>query len=157
MDAWLGRPRQYDRKGLHDGFKNTYSFITDGVWMLAPLKQKVKSLKCLETHFSHVQYYSEPWLINMRFMFFWLRIRQPLNKFKDVVPNEIPIGLAPIRNIQYQIDLVPRVAHRTRLLIEWIYATSWVTKTSWWSQSSRLNSWEHESMCYLDSLRSKER
>ena len=29
-----------------------------------------------------------------------------LEEFKDVVPNEIPIGLTPMRNIQHRIDLV---------------------------------------------------
>ena len=28
-----------------------------------------------------------------------------LEEFKDVVPNEIPIGLTPMRNIQHRIDL----------------------------------------------------
>lgn len=34
MDAFhlfLGRPWQYDRKLVHDGFKNTYAFVRDGV------------------------------------------------------------------------------------------------------------------------------
>jgi len=34
MDTWhllLGRPWQYDRRTLHDGYKNTYTFVKDGV------------------------------------------------------------------------------------------------------------------------------
>ena len=42
MDAChllLGRPWQYDRKVSHNGFKNTHSFIKDGVRIvLAPMK-----------------------------------------------------------------------------------------------------------------------
>jgi hypothetical protein len=42
MDAChllLGRPWQYDRKTKHDGFKNTYFFLNDGVKvLLVPLK-----------------------------------------------------------------------------------------------------------------------
>ena len=29
-----------------------------------------------------------------------------LEEFKDVIPNEIPIGLPPMRNIRHCIDLV---------------------------------------------------
>ncbi|KAL1316101.1 hypothetical protein AAHE18_15G042500 [Arachis hypogaea] len=42
MDAChllLGRPWQYDRRAVHDGFKNTYSFFKDGVKIvLTPLR-----------------------------------------------------------------------------------------------------------------------
>lgn len=34
MDAChllLGRPWQYDRRTLHDGYRNTYTFVKDGV------------------------------------------------------------------------------------------------------------------------------
>ena len=47
MDAChllLGRPWQYDRRVIHDGFKNTYSFEKDGVKIkLAPLKMDANS------------------------------------------------------------------------------------------------------------------
>ncbi|XP_071714561.1 uncharacterized protein [Rutidosis leptorrhynchoides] len=40
----LGRPWQFDRKTRHDGFRNTYSFIKDGVSItLAPLDTRKKS------------------------------------------------------------------------------------------------------------------
>ena len=49
MDAChllLGRPWQYDRKVSHDGFKNTYSFVKDGVRIIiAPLKPESKPSK----------------------------------------------------------------------------------------------------------------
>ena len=35
----LGRPWQFDRNVSHNGFKNTHSFIKDGIWIvLAPMK-----------------------------------------------------------------------------------------------------------------------
>ena len=44
MDAHhllLGRPWQYDRKIVHDGYKNTHSFIKDGVRVtLAPMNSE---------------------------------------------------------------------------------------------------------------------
>ena len=37
----LGRPWQYDRKVIHDGFKNRYSFVKDGKSVtLVPLTPK---------------------------------------------------------------------------------------------------------------------
>ena len=39
----LGRPWQYDRKGMHDGGKNTYTFWNDGTKViLFPLKDEGK-------------------------------------------------------------------------------------------------------------------
>jgi hypothetical protein len=42
MDAChilLGRPWQYDRKTVHNGLKNTYSFVKDGVKVIfGPIK-----------------------------------------------------------------------------------------------------------------------
>lgn len=44
MDAChllLGRPWQYDRRVIHDGYKNTYSFVKDGVKVvLGPTKME---------------------------------------------------------------------------------------------------------------------
>jgi len=37
----LGRPWQYDRRVIHDGFTNRYNFVKDGkTFKLAPLTQK---------------------------------------------------------------------------------------------------------------------
>ena len=37
----LGKPWQYDRKVIHDGFKNRYSFVKDGKSVtLVPLTPK---------------------------------------------------------------------------------------------------------------------
>ena len=41
---FLGRPWQYDRKVVHDGEKNTYSFWKDGTKViLLPLKDEGKT------------------------------------------------------------------------------------------------------------------
>ena len=59
MDAChllLGRPWQYDRRAIHDGVKNTYSFIKDGKKIVLTLLQHVDGQKnqaelCLFTSF----------------------------------------------------------------------------------------------------------
>ncbi|GJW92905.1 RNA-directed DNA polymerase [Tanacetum coccineum] len=80
----LGRPWQYDRRVIHDGYKNTYSFITNGVRViLTPLKPETL-LPCVKE--KDVSFISD---------------------FKDVIPNEIPTGLPPMREVQHCIDLVP--------------------------------------------------
>ena len=44
MDAChllLGRPWQFDRKAVHDGYRNTYTFVKDGVRLiLGPSKSE---------------------------------------------------------------------------------------------------------------------
>lgn len=45
---FLGKPWQFDRKALHDGCKNTYTFCKDGVKViLLPLKEEVPSQSLL--------------------------------------------------------------------------------------------------------------
>jgi hypothetical protein len=124
MDAChilLGRPWQYDRKAFHDGFKNTYSFEKDGTKItLAPLRmlhtpkpskgegsnllsicEVERALTdCGKGYALVVVEKKDPIEIPL--------ILQPLvEKFPDVVPEELPPGLPPMRDIQHHIDLVP--------------------------------------------------
>ena len=118
----LGRPWQYDRQIIYDGFKNTYTFRKDGhKIVLAPLKptiapaskpaeqnsllsksemekeiragSDVMALVAIEETESEKEIPKE--------------VEPILAEFVDVVPEEIPHGLPPMRDIQHQIDLVP--------------------------------------------------
>ena len=118
----LGRPWQYDRQIIYDGFKNTYTFRKDGhKIVLAPLKptlapaskpaeqnsllskselekeiragSDVMALVAIEETESEKEIPKE--------------VEPILAEFVDVVPEEIPHGLPPMRDIQHQIDLIP--------------------------------------------------
>lgn len=127
MDAChllLGRPWQYDRKVLHDGYNNTYTFQKDGVKVtLGPSKPESAhvSTKANENHLiSKVEI--EKALVDGDEAFAFVIVEEnetregvppliePLvQEFHDVVPEEIPPGLPPIRDIQHCIDFIPGV------------------------------------------------
>ncbi|PKI40717.1 hypothetical protein CRG98_038898 [Punica granatum] len=80
----LGRPCQFDRHAIHDGYKNRYSFVKDGrnvtLVPLTPNQLRIKRSTCEKSEKS---------------------------EFGDIFPKELPNGLPPIWGIEYQIDFVP--------------------------------------------------
>ncbi|XP_021758696.1 uncharacterized protein LOC110723661 [Chenopodium quinoa] len=124
MDAChllLGRPWQYDRRAIHDGFHNTYSFEKDGVKIvLAPLKRDLlakpsqeKSSVVSESMFTMALKESNIACVlvmleeNQEDQGIPDEIQPLLRKFSDIMPEEIPEGLPPMRDIQHCIDFVP--------------------------------------------------
>uniref|UniRef100_A0A2N9IIS4 Reverse transcriptase RNase H-like domain-containing protein n=1 Tax=Fagus sylvatica TaxID=28930 RepID=A0A2N9IIS4_FAGSY len=80
----LGRPWQYDRRAIHDGFKNMYSFVKEGKTIkLAPLTPS--------------QVYED-------------QLKLKSEEFAHVFPKEMLNELPPIRGIEHQIDFVPGAA-----------------------------------------------
>ncbi|XP_010534718.1 PREDICTED: uncharacterized protein LOC104810220 [Tarenaya hassleriana] len=77
----LVRPWQFDREVTHDGRANQYSLVYD--------KRKDQLSLSLETP-THSPVVS-----------------RLLEHYSDVLTDEIPAGLPPIRGIEHQIDLVP--------------------------------------------------
>jgi len=118
MDAChmlLGRPWQYDRKVVHDGEKNTYSFWKDGTKVvLLPLKDEGKT----ENLLTGKTFVKE---IKVTSCFYAVLVEQVagedipipveattiLEEYVDVTPGELPDGLPPMRDIQHHIDLIP--------------------------------------------------
>jgi hypothetical protein len=133
MDAChilLGRPWLFDRKVMHDGHLNTYTFSKDGKKItLAPLSpsQLHKSKpQTAQTHSDLLLAFSEPLLKaslhEFRAFKEWLltaleETEAPahthplamalLDRFAHVFPEDIPPGLPPKRTIQHHIDLIP--------------------------------------------------
>nr|GEX17147.1 hypothetical protein [Tanacetum cinerariifolium] len=114
-----GRPWLYDRRVKHDGYRNTYTFKKDGISItLAPLNPKgapPDRVLISKTDLVGLVKVSPPSVV-----FGLLMIEENsvttasplsmvplLNEFKDVFPEEIPVGLTVIREIQHCIDFLP--------------------------------------------------
>jgi hypothetical protein len=122
----LGRPWQYDRNMIHDGKKNTYTLEKNGrTHMLLPIKDRedkpevsntilLMSGKELltevkrkeETQFIVVR---KPKIVltNKRVDGLPEEIQELLEEFADIVVDELPRSLPPVRSISHHIDLIP--------------------------------------------------
>ena len=148
----LGRPWQFDRKAIHDGYNNNYSFSMDGKRItmvpLTPHEVMVdhvareqrrlakeeeakgkktaqgssstpRSLLVARTHdvrkaikggsvcfllinTNHSSIISSTLVADLP-----PSIADLLEEFKDMLPDDMPEGLPPIRGIEHQIDFVP--------------------------------------------------
>jgi hypothetical protein len=126
MDAChilLGRPWQYDRSVVHDGRKNTYSLSIKGkTVVLAPRREEItpapvaKSANLLsmssflgEIAREDVVYALLPCenSTTEENPDLPVEVQKMLTEFSDLMPEDLPPGLPPMRDIQHQIDLVP--------------------------------------------------
>ena len=119
MDAChmlLGRPWKYDRKVIHDGEKNTYTFWKDGSKVVLLL---LKDEKKNEAMLSTKEVVKEMNAIGFCYALVLKRGEEQenlvlpeamkvLEEFANVAPEELPDGLSPKRDIQHHLDLIPR-------------------------------------------------
>ncbi|XP_058068206.1 uncharacterized protein LOC131217311 [Magnolia sinica] len=118
----LGRPWIYDKDVTHKGRKNTYSFIYKGKPItLNPMKDdKLEEAKSASTLLSMARFMEESRERGIMYALVRCKInpidnvfaQQPdildiLSQFQDLVPDELPSELPPMRDIQHVIDLVP--------------------------------------------------
>ncbi|KAL4334361.1 hypothetical protein GQ457_07G006330 [Hibiscus cannabinus] len=139
MDAThllLGRPWQYDKKAMHDGFTNRYSFMHAGKRItLAPLtpsqvhedqaslkrnidaaKSKKKMVvyasskeirKCLSSQQTVlILLFKDSCLLAELLVDLPAPIVSLLQEYDDVFPDETPKGLPLLRGIEHQIDFI---------------------------------------------------
>jgi hypothetical protein len=122
---FLGRPWQYDKNVIHDGRKNTYTLEKNvRTHMLLPIKDKevkpeVSNIVLLMSGkelLTKVKKKEEPQFIVVRKPKIVLNktrvddlpeeVQELLEEFADIVVDEIPRSLPPIRSISHQIDLI---------------------------------------------------
>jgi len=118
----LGRPWLYDRRVSYDGYSNTYSFSFDGhKIILQPLKiDEFEGNKPTESRVLTLQKFTTACKETGVVLLLISRtvpveaerpvpqeVKRLLAEFVDLVPDELPKILPPMRNIQHAIDLVP--------------------------------------------------
>ncbi|KAH9667915.1 Endonuclease [Citrus sinensis] len=124
MDAChllLGHPWQYDRRVVHDGYRNTYTFIKDGSKVIlgpSKVEKSPKPIKGVENNLLNVSDCKKEFEMDSEVYVLvvfeenedsnepTLIMKYLLEEFSDVVPKELPHGLPPMKDIQYCIDLI---------------------------------------------------
>jgi hypothetical protein len=122
----LGRPWQYDQNVVHDGRMNTYTLEKDGrTHMLLMIKDKeVKSevrntilLMSGKELLTEMDKKEDPQLFvvrkprivltSMRVDDLPVEIQKLLEEFTDIIVDELPRSLPPMRSVNHHIDLIP--------------------------------------------------
>ncbi|GJX68055.1 putative CCCH-type zinc finger family protein [Tanacetum coccineum] len=126
MDAChllLRRPWQFDRRTVHDGMRNTYSFDKDGDKIVLGPSKSLISPRTTEVEGNYIMSkceFSKAFEISkVAYALVIKEVRNDdpppppdiliplLKRFQSVFTKEIPAGLPPMRTIQHCLDLVP--------------------------------------------------
>jgi hypothetical protein len=122
----LGRPWQYDRNVVHDGRMNTYTLEKDGrTHRLLPRKDKEVKLEVSNTILlmsgkellTKMEKKEDPQFFVVRKPRIVLtstrvddlpdEILELLEEFADIIVDELPHSLPPMRSVSHHIDLIP--------------------------------------------------
>jgi hypothetical protein len=122
----MGRPWQYDKNAIHDGRRNTYTLEKNGrTHMLLPIEEKkvkdevnasilLMSGKELlrEVRREHEMKFSvvrntRVILTSTSLEYFLEEVQELLEIFADIVVDDLPNSLPPIKSINHHIDLIP--------------------------------------------------
>ena len=120
----LGRLWQFDKHTIHDGHANTYSLTKDGVChKLKPMKKEgvevcssariflVDGRKFLDgMQHQRMCYALIPRKDKEGSSEIPLEVSNLLGEFGDIIFDNVPKGLPPVRQINHQIDLIPRAS-----------------------------------------------
>jgi hypothetical protein len=122
----LGRPWQYDRNVVHDGRMNTYTLEKDGkTHRLLPIKDKEVKPEVSNTILlmsgkellTEMEKKEDPQFFVVRKPRIVLtstrvddlpdEIQELLGEFADIIVDELPHSLPPMRSVSHHIDLIP--------------------------------------------------
>jgi hypothetical protein len=122
----LGRPWQYDKNVVHDGRMNTYTLEKDGrTHRLLPIKDKEVKPEVSNTILlmsgkellTEMEKKEDPQFFVVRESIIVLtstrvddlpdEIQELLEEFADIIMDELPSLLPPMRSVSHHIDLVP--------------------------------------------------
>jgi hypothetical protein len=122
----LGRPWQYDRNVIHDGRMNTYTLEKNGrTHMLLPIKDKEVKPEVNNTILlmsgkellTEVEKKEDPQFFVVRKPRIVLtstrvddlpdEVQELLEEFADIIVDELPHSLPPMRSVSHHIDLIP--------------------------------------------------
>jgi hypothetical protein len=123
---FLGRPLQYDRNVIHDGRKNTYTLERNGrTHMLCPIEDKEVKPEVNNTVIlmsgkellTKVKKEEDPQFFvvkKLRIVVTSTRVddlpeevQELLEELANIVVDELPCSLPPMRSVSHHIDLIP--------------------------------------------------